>query len=113
MIIQPIQLIQSDFGYQIPFTLEDGNGNAVNLTGASLALKVQSAQNPTDTLITLNGSMAIDTAVAGTCHYSVATGDFPNPGTFLGQITATYGGETISWGGFQIIVLPALPKSIN
>jgi hypothetical protein len=113
MIIQPIQIVQNDFGYQIPFTLEDGNGNAVNLSGAVLTLKVQSAQDPTDALITLGGSMAIDNATAGTCHYGVASGDFSNPGTFLAQITASYGGETISWGGVQIVVLPALPKSMN
>jgi hypothetical protein len=57
--------------------------------------------------------MAIDNASAGTCHYAVALGDFAAPGTLLAQITATYGTETISWGGFQIIVLPALPKAIN
>jgi hypothetical protein len=34
-------------------------------------------------------------------------------GTFLAQITATFGTEIISWGGFQIVVLPALPKAIN
>jgi len=113
MILQPIQIVQNDFGYQIPFTLEDRSGNAVNLSGATLTLKVQSAQDPSDTLITLAGSMAIDSAVAGTCHYSVATGDFPNPGTFLAQITANYGDEVITWSGVQVIVLPALPKSIN
>jgi hypothetical protein len=93
--------------------LQDGIGNPVNLTGATLALKVQSSQDPSDILLPLTGIMAIDNPVDGTCHFSVATGDFPNPGTFLAQITATYGTETISWGGFQIIVQPTLPKSIN
>ena len=43
---QPQTITQSDYGYQIPFTLEDGNGNAVNLSGATLAFKVQSSQDP-------------------------------------------------------------------
>ena len=114
MIIQPIQIWQNDFGYQIPFTLQDRTGNAVNLTGANLTLKVQSSQDATtDTDLTLSGSMVVDDAVSGTCHYQVTSGDFPNPGTFLAQIAASYGTETISWGGFQIIVMPSLPQTIN
>jgi hypothetical protein len=112
-MIQPIQIVQNDYGYQIPFTLQDGSGNPVNLTSANLSLIVQSSQDPSDTVLTLTGAMAIDNATAGTCHYLVALGDFTNPGTYLAQITATYGSETISWGGFQIIVLPKLPKAIN
>jgi hypothetical protein len=113
MIIQPIQIWQNDFGYQIPFTLQDGTGNAVNLTGANLTLKVQSSQDPTTTDLTLAGSMVLDDAVSGTCHYAVAAGDFSNPETFMCQISASYGTEVISWGGVQIIVMPALPKAIN
>jgi hypothetical protein len=113
MLVQPIQIVQNDSGYQIPFTLRDGVGNPVNLSGATLTLNIQSSQDPSDTLLTLTGSMAIDTASAGTCHYAVALGDFANPGTYLAPISAAYGGETISWGGFQIVVLPALPKTIN
>lgn len=112
-MLQPIEIVQNDYGYQIPFTLQDGNGNAVNLSGGSLALKVQDSQDPSATLLTLGGSMAIDSATAGTCHYAVANGDFPNPGTFLAQITATFAGEVLSWAGIQIIVIPALPKAIN
>jgi BppU N-terminal domain len=113
MLVQPIQIVQNDYGYQLPFTLEDALGNAVNLTGATLSLAVQSAQDPSGTLITLSGTIGIDNATEGTCHYTVAISDFTNPGTYLAQISAAYGSETISWAGFQIVVLPALPKTIN
>jgi hypothetical protein len=113
-MIQPQVIVQNDYGYQIPFTLEDGNGNPVNLSGASLTLKAQSAQDPTDTNLTLSGSMAIDSASAGTCHYTVANGDFPNPGTLLTMVVATWSSsETLSWIGPQLIVKPSLPQSIN
>ena len=113
-MIQPIQIVQSDYGYKIPFTLEDGNGNAVDLTSATLALKVQSAQDPTGTNLTLGGSMAIDSASAGTCHYTVAANDFPNPGSFLTTVTATWAGsEALTWVGPLLIVLHSLPKAIN
>jgi hypothetical protein len=111
--LQPLQIVQNDYGYEIPFVLQDSLGNPVNLSGARLSLEVQSAQDPTRTLVTLGGSMTIDSASGGTCHYTVATGDFANPGTLLAQLSVTFGNETISWGGFQIIAMPALPKTIN
>jgi hypothetical protein len=111
--LQPLQIVQNDYGYEIPFVLQDSLGNAVNLAGARLSLEVQAAQDPTKTLIALLGSMTIDSASDGTCHYTVASGDFTNSGTFLAQLSVKFGNETISWGGFQIIVMPALPKTIN
>jgi hypothetical protein len=112
MIPSPIKVVQNDYGYQIPFTLEDGNGNPVSLSGATLVLKVQSAQDPSDTLVFQNG-MTIDNASAGTCHYTVGSSDFPTPGTLLVSIVATYSTEVLSWSGAQIIVIPALPQSMN
>lgn len=111
-IIQPIVITQNDYGYQIPFTLEDGNGNALNLTGASLSFKVQSAQDPTATLIFSN-PMVIDTPTAGTCHYLVQSTDFVSPGTYLAQIVVSFTGQAVSYSGIQIVVQPALPKAIN
>jgi hypothetical protein len=112
-MVQPITITQNNYGYQIPFTLLDGSGNPVNLTSATLVLKVQSAQDSTDTLITLGGSISIDSATAGTCHYTVANGDFPNPGTFLGEIVVTLSAGPVSFSGIQIVVQPTLPKTIN
>lgn len=113
-MIQPQEVVQNDYGYEIPFTLEDGNGNAVILSGASLTLKVQSAQDPTGTNLPLAGGMAIDDASAGTCHYTVANGDFPNPGRFLTTVTAVWSGsETLTWVGPLLVVMPSLPKAIN
>jgi hypothetical protein len=113
-MIQPQIITQNDYGYEIPFTLEDGNGNAVNLTGATLVLKVQSAQDPSATNLTLGGSMTIDSPSAGTCHYTVANGDFTNPGAFLTAVTATWSSsEVLTWTGPQLIVQSALPQSMN
>jgi hypothetical protein len=111
--LQPLQIVQNDYGYEIPFVLQDSLGNPVNLSGARLVLEVQSAQDPTHTLVTLDGSITIDSASGGTCHYAVANGDFSNPGTLLAQPSLVYGNETLSWGGLQLIVMPTLPKTIN
>ena len=113
MIIQPQTVTQNDYGYELPFTLEDGDGNPVDISAASLAIKVQDSQDPTQTNL-FSGDMTVDDGGAGICHYTVAQGNFPNPGIFLAQIVATWSGtETLTWSGLQIIVQPTLPKSIN
>jgi hypothetical protein len=94
--------------------LEDGNGNAQDLTGATLKLLVQDSQDASKTLA-LNGSMVIDSPTGGICHYVPGSTDFPVPGTFLAQIQATYSGSgiVITWPTFQIVVNPVLPQSNN
>ena len=112
-MIQPQVVTQGDYGYELPFTLEDGSGNAVNLTGITgLTITVQDSQDPTQTAL-FTGSMSVDNAADGTCHYTVASGNFPNPGIFLASITAAWTGEQLTWNGVKIIVEPSLPKSNN
>ncbi len=110
MILQPQIVGQNDYGYQLPFTLQDGNGNSVNLTGAILTITVQaSPYQPGVALFT--GAMTVDSAPAGTCHYTVAQGNFPSTGTFLAQVTATWSSsEVLTWSGITIIVQPKLPQ---
>ena len=113
MIIQPIEVNQGDYGYELgPWTLDAGNGNAQNLTGATLVLNVQDSQDPSGALL-FSGSISVDTPTSGLVHYTVANGNFPNPGIFLAQVVASYTGEQVSWPTFQIVVLAALPQSNN
>jgi hypothetical protein len=112
MTIQPIQVIQGNYGYSIPFLIEDGNGNAQDLTGASVTITVQDSQDPDGDLL-FSGSLIVDFPTAGEAHYVVVSGNFPNPGVFLAQLVATYSGEQVSWPTFQIIVVPALPQANN
>jgi|ERR1700733_8264126 len=110
--LQPYYVTQGAYGYELPFTLEDGNGDPVDLTDAVLTLTVQDSQDPTDTAL-FTGGMTVDGASGGTCHYTVASGNFPNPGTFPAEITATWSNESITWPSVKIIVEPSLPKSNN
>ena len=114
IIVQPQYVIQSDYGYNLAFTLLDGNANAVNLSGLTLTFNVQAANDPSKTLLSLSGNpMTIDNSSAGTCHYTVASGDFPNTGVFVSQIVLTKSGFQETFQGPQIIVQPALPQSNN
>jgi hypothetical protein len=112
MIIQPQIVGQGDYGYQLPFTLEDGNGNAVDISAATLVLNVQDSQDPTQTNL-FSGAMVVDSGPSGTCHYTVASGNFPNPGSFLAQIVGTWATEVLTWSGIKIIVEPKIPVTNN
>ena len=107
-LIQPRVVGQSDYGYKFPFVLQDGNGNVINLSGASLAFNVQDSQDPTQTNL-FSGAMVIDSGPAGTCHYIVASGNFPNPGTFSAQVVGTWSTEVLTWDGITIVVEPKTP----
>ena len=114
MIVQPQTITQGDYGQELAFTLLDGNGNPIDLTGLTLTLLVQAANDPSDTLVTLGGNpMTVDDAGAGTCHYTVATGDFTKTGSFLSQVKLTSSSLQETIQGPSIIVVPILPKTNN
>jgi hypothetical protein len=113
LIIQPQIIGQGDYGFELPFTLEDSSGNPVDLTIASLVISVQDSQDPAQTDL-FSGPMSVDSGADGTCHYTVAQGNFPNPGVFLAQIVASWSPSVVlTWPSVQIIVRPKLPRPNN
>jgi len=114
IIVQPQTITQGDYGQELGFTLQDGNGNPINLAGLTLTFLVQAANDSTQTNLPLTGNpMGVDDAANGVCHYTVANGDFPNTGVFLSQIQLTKSGFKETIQGPQLIVQPALPKTNN
>ena len=113
-MIEPQTIFQTNYGYSIPLTFVDGNGNPVNITGATLTFQVQSAQDPSGVLVPTSGSMVIDNAAEGLCHYVVASGDFLSAGEFITTITATWSTtEVLSSLGPLLLVQPSMPREIN
>jgi hypothetical protein len=113
LVIQPKIVGQGDYGYALPFTLEDSDGNPVDISLASLVMSVQDRQDPTQSA-SFSSPMTVDSGADGVCRYTVSQGDFPNPGVFLAQITATWAAsEVLTWPSIQIIVRPRLPQSNN
>lgn len=102
-----IKVVKGDTNYDINFTLQDANSAAFDLTGATLLLKVQKEDVST---VKFSGSMAIVSAVAGTCKYTVQPTDFDEAGTFHAEIQATISSKIITWTNIRIEVLPELPK---
>ena len=114
IVIQPYTIVQGNYGQQLDFVVVDGQNNPVNLSGATVVLHVQRADDPTNTLLTLGGNITVDNAALGTCHYTVAVGDFPSPGKYLGELVVSSSGSySISAPGIVILVQPSLPQSNN
>lgn len=106
-----IEVIQNDVLYDINFTLKDANDAAIDLTGATLLLKVQRQDDETGTL-KFSGNMSIVSPTAGTCKYTVASGDFDTIGDYHAEIEVTFaGGKVLTFPHITIKVLPQLPRS--
>lgn len=109
MIQSDITVVQNDQGYNLPFTLTDASGNAISLAGATLTF---AAQRSGTSALKFNNAMVIDSAIAGTCHYLVATGDFDVPGKYICQIVVTFGtGEVLTYPNIIVNVDPTLPRN--
>lgn len=103
-----IDLIKNDKSFDLSFTLQDYSGVAVNLTGATLKLK---AQKKGDAELAVNGTMTVDVAASGTCHYGVAVNDFDEAGIYNAEIEATYSsGQVITFTDIIIKVKSDLPE---
>lgn len=103
-----IKTYKSDKLYDINFTLQDGNGTAIDLTNGTLLFK---AQKQGATTLKFSGSMSIVTAASGTCKYTVAATDFDEVGKYYAEIEITYtGGKIITFGDITVIVQPELPR---
>jgi len=79
-------IVKDDFGYNLDFTFNDTAGDAVDITGLVITLKAR-ALGSTTTFLTK--TCTIDTAASGTCHYTVADGDFNTVGLFEYELEAS------------------------
>lgn len=104
-----IKIFKSDKLYDINFTLQDANGTAFDLTGNSQLLF--KAQKQGATALKFSGTMAVISAGAGTCKYTVQPTDFDEAGQFYAEIEVTFGsGRVVTFGDIVVIVQPELPR---
>lgn len=82
-----IRVKKGEKNFDLDFTLQDADGNALNLSGSTLLLKVQ---RDTQATLKFSGSMTIVSAGAGTCKYTVQQTDFDVVGNYTAEIEITY-----------------------
>jgi len=109
MQTQEINIVQGDYGYNLPFTLTDSAGNPVNLSNAILQLQVQRSGVSG---LKFTGSITVDNALTGTCHYATQQGDFDQWGRYVCAIVVTFqSGEVLTYPNIIINADPQLPRS--
>lgn len=103
-----IPIIQGDFGYLLNFALTDINGNIFSLSGAtSLLFRVQKQGI---TQLKFAGVMAITSASAGTCSYTVAAGNFDTAGQYTAEIQVNFSTtEQITFSNINLTAAPRVP----
>lgn len=87
-------------------TLVDGDGVAINLTGATVAFRMRPR---TGGALKVNAAAAIVTAASGIVEYSWAAADVDTAGDFDGEFAVTLAGlvQTVPASGFVLITIAA------
>lgn len=93
---------KGDFGNNIGTSLKDAAGDAVNLTGKTVTLKLWRPAAP-GTLV-LNEACSVDDPVAGTWHYAVQEHDFDIATTYVGELEITASGVKESSKSIRLVV---------
>ena len=97
-----ITIPQYDKGFNLAFTVTDSTATAYNLTGYTVKLKVWEEGIPTTFIV--NGSITVDVAASGTCHYTIVADDFNSIATYLAELELTKAGVIESTESFRITI---------
>lgn len=102
-------VVRNDTGFDLNFTLKNKKTGAItDLTGNS-AIKFKMAL-PDASVNKINGACTVINATAGTCKYTVQSGDMDTVGVYNAEIEVTYtGGKIVTGKGFVINVVEDLP----
>jgi hypothetical protein len=106
-----LELVQNDKGIELAFTLQNNDGTALDLTGATLTFRAQHKTSPS--AADISGSMTVISAAAGTCKYTTTGTDFTNPGKYDAEIEVNFnsGQKIQTFPNILIEVIPQLPKN--
>lgn len=88
-----IKMVQNDTAPDINFTIKR-SGTAVDLTGATVLLKIQDTSTGLRTN-DANNECTLVSATAGTCKYMFTAGDLPNATTYNCDLEITYSGGQV------------------
>ncbi len=102
-----IEVVENDELYDINFTVKDDAGVIIDLTGATIKLKVSAIGG---TALELDGTCTLVVAASGTCKYEVQNGELDTVAIYHAALRVTAsGGKIITTKRFDINVVKALP----
>ena len=71
-------------------TCERDDGTIIDLTNTTVTMKLYKGSTQTNTASGHNTCTLVSPATAGNISWIPKAGDFPNPGTYKGDVTVTY-----------------------
>ena len=104
-----ITVYEGDYGYDLQFTITDVDGDAFNLTGATVKFKMAL---PNSTTLKIDGECDIVVAGSGTCAYTTSSEDFDTSGTYDAELEITYTSpaKIYTIQGITVNVVSDLPR---
>lgn len=106
-----LYVVAGDYGYDIPFTLDDWDGDVVDLTGYS-GVKLKVADTLTATSCNLIGDCSVVSTTAGSITYTIADGDFSTSGTYPAEVEVTFtAGKILTFRNLEIYVYDQLANT--
>ncbi len=107
-MVEVLEVVQNDELYDINFTVYDYARVVVNLTNVT-EIKLRSAIIG-GTVLDLDVTCSVVSAVDGTCKYTVQNGELITIGLYHAELQITYsGGKIITTKRFDIRVVKDLP----
>jgi hypothetical protein len=79
----------TDTKLKIAFTLKDGSGNLINITGFTIKFSIRK-QNATSNTNDSSNTCTLDSPTTGVFSYTFTATDCPTAGTYQGQIHITF-----------------------
>jgi len=105
-----LYVVAGDYGYDVSFTLEDYNGDAVDLSGySSVSLKV--ADTLTAAACNIIGDCTVISEDDGSITYTVADGDFSTAGLYPAEVEVTFSSKILTFRNLEIKVYDQLANT--
>ena len=102
-----LELVRNDYGYPLTFTIKDSQENLVDLTNATVTLKIK---KPGQTGLTIDAECTVDPdPTTGVCTYIVQDEVFDTVGRYVGELEIEWtGGKVMTATDLNIDIVPDL-----
>ena len=104
---ESISVVEGDYGYDLEFKVYDAEDNVVDLTGATISIKIY---EPGASSSKVSSTAEIVNASQGECKYTVQQGDFDEAGkVYHVELELDYGNKVVTAKGVTITVVSEAP----
>ena len=105
--VTSLNVVEGDYGYDLEFKVYDAEDNVVDLTGATVTIKIY---EPGASSSRVSSTAEVTDPTQGECKYTVQEGDFDEAGkVYHVELELDYGNKVITAKGVTITVVSEAP----